>query len=581
MSFSTHSVFVTPLLVPLLAPAASALVLQSGSAAPTGPHRALASRLLVDLDVDTDRDGVVEVSGPDDDAGEETWSPAKGAVFLFNNDDDDGDGVADAIDGQVNGAADALDLAPVLLRPMRGAPPSWTGGIAVDAAAAPWVKLFRELGGSWTAFDPLTTTLLAADLRAGVRFGIEALDYAQTATAEPGKWGGEVTLTLRVWDGYGMLAGEDAVRLRVAPFLLHSNLDPGRTVYVTEKTYTQPFIAELAPPVAASGALLDPVDAISMEPSYGIWFQDAMEFGYSAMPAPGGRRCLPAVLRSPRGEALDAWTWKYRLGPDFGYVFKGWIRSGVGWIDWFGNLDCTPPLPGWPLGRIYSGHQGSLTLHPQVLSFLDAQRVQGPVLSIDTGWLLIGHVDEEICFVPADHGSPYRMLIPSTTAALAILQDLQSQGKGGLAVFAGTSDQTTVNGLLGWTQFVGYNQNLQATIDAVRQQMKTGCGIAEADIVDVPSLFWKSGGSSQAVAHMPNMVNSLILSGRVVSADPYGPVDGGVDKFKEPFEQEMNAIGLQVDFVDDWYPYHEWAGEVHCGTNAVRTPAAPDWWDVP
>jgi len=581
MSFSAIPVLAMPLLVSSLAVPASALALQSGSAAPTSPRSALAPQLLVDLDVDADRDGVVEPSGPDDDAGEDIWSAAKGAVFLFNDDDDDGDGAADATDAVVNGVADVLDLAPVLLRPMRGAPPSWTGGIAVDAAAAPWVRLFREQGGSWTPYDPVTTTLLAADLRAGVRLGIEARDYAQTATGEPGKWGGEATLTLRVWDGYGMLAGEDAVRLRVAPFLLHSNLDPAEVVYVTEKTYTQPFIAELGPPVAAAGALLHPIDAITMEPSYGIWDQDAMEFGYSAMPAPGGRRCLPAVLRSPRGEALDAWTWKYRLGPDFGYVYKGWIRSGVGWIDWFGNLDCTPPLPGWPLGRIYSGHQGSLTLHPEVLSFLDAQRVQGPVLSIDTGWLLIGHVDEEICFVPSNTGSPYRMLIPSPTAALAILQDLQSQGKGGLVVFAGTSDQTTVNGLLGWTQFVSYNQNLQATIDGVRQEMKAGCGIAETDIIDVPSLFWKTGGAGQAVAHMPNMVNALVLRDRVVTSDPYGPMDGGVDKFAEPLVQALAAIGLPVELVDDWYPYHSWAGEVHCGTNAVRTPAAGDWWEVP
>ncbi len=76
------------------------------------------------------------------------------------------------------------------------------------------------------------------------------------------------------------------------------------------------------------------------------------------------------------------------------------------------------------------------------------------------------------------------------------------------------------------------------------------------------------------------LVNSLIAGDRVISADPFGPVDGSVDKFKEPFAQSMNAIGLQVDFVDDWYPYHEWWGEVHCGTNAVRTPAVGDWWAV-
>jgi len=536
---------------------------------------------IVDLDVDSDRDGVIEVAGLDDDLGEELWPAEKGAVFLYNNDDDDGNGAVDATDLDVDGAADALDLAPVLLAPIGRAGSAWVGSLEVDAEAASWVRIFRESGGSWTLFDPLSTPLVASDLRAGVRCGIEAPDYAQTASGEPGKWGGEVLLTVEVWNGIGVRVGRDSVRLRVAPFLLHSNLDPAEIVYVTKKSYTQSFIAELGPPVAAGGALLDPIDGMVQEPSYGIWDQDAMEFGYSAIPAPGGARYLPAVLRAPRGRALDAWTLDYRLGPDFGYVYKGWYRPGVDWIDWFGNLDCTPPLPGWPLGRVYCGTQGSRTLHPEVLSFLDAQRVQGPVLEIDTEWLLIGHVDEEICFVPASHGSPYRMLIPNTVDALAILQDLKNQGKGGLTVFAGTSDQTTVNGLLGWSQFVNYNQNLQSTIDAVRQQMKTGCGIAESDIVDVPSLFWKYGGSGAGIAYMPNMVNSLICGDRVIAADPFGPVDGGTDKFKEPFEQAMNAIGLAVDFVDDWYPYHEWLGEVHCGTNAVRTPNPSAWWEVP
>ena len=32
-------------------------------------------------------------------------------------------------------------------------------------------------------------------------------------------------------------------------------------------------------------------------------------------------------------------------------------------------------------------------------------------------------------------------------------------------------------------------------------------------------------------------------------------------------------------FVDDWYTYHLSMGEVHCGTNVLRTPD-PDaqWW---
>jgi len=263
------------------------------------------------------------------------------------------------------------------------------------------------------------------------------------------------------------------------------------------------------------------------------------------------------------------------------YVFKGWKRSNVGWIDWFGNLDCTPPLPGWPLGRLYTGYQGATTLHPAVLEFLEAQRVQGPVLQIDTGWLLIGHVDETVCFVPSKVGSPYRVLMPSTVKGLRILQRLASSGKGGLKVFEGKSAETTVQAILSNTALVNYNLSLQARVDFVRQQLVSGLGLAQADIVEIPSLFERYGSTQRAVGYMPNLVNSLVVGDRLIAADPFGPVDGGVDCFKEPLVRAVTPLGMQVDFIDNWYPYHQWLGEVHCGTNAIRTPDATPWWSVP
>jgi len=534
-----------------------------------------------DLDVDADRDGVVEPNSADDDFDEANWTSSRGAVFAFNNDDDDGDGMVDAADDWVNGTADELDLAPLLLRTAPGIPLDWSGFLTVDSDSAQWVRVFRKHAGGWSHFDPATANPIPAiDLRDGLAFGIEARDFAQTSDGAPGKWTGEVLISFELRDGAGRTRSGDAVRLRVAPFVLYSNLAPAETVYVVEKWNTTDFVDALRPPVSAGGATLDAIDGIVMEPSYGIWAQDAMEFGYSTVPAVGGRRTLPSVLRSPRDWSLDEWTVDYCLRPDFGYVFKGWYRSNVDWIDWFGNLDCTPPLPGWPLGRVYTGYQGSTAMHPAVREFIDAQGIQGPVLEIDTDWLLIGHVDEQISFVPASSGSAYRMLMPSTDRALQILHDLQNAGKGSLAVFEGTNAQTTVSGLLSWTNFVNYNAGLQSTIDGVRQQAKSGFGVAEADIIDIPALFWKGGGGNRAIAHMPNMVNSLVVGGRFIAPDPFGPVDGSVDRFKEPVDAALGAIGLTVDYVDDWYPYHEWWGEVHCGTNAVRTPSATLWWSL-
>ena len=35
-----------------------------------------------------------------------------------------------------------------------------------------------------------------------------------------------------------------------------------------------------------------------------------------------------------------------------------------------------------------------------------------------------------------------------------------------------------------------------------------------------------------------------------------------------------------IRFIDDWYSYHDLLGEVHCGTNARRSPfSQARWWE--
>ncbi|MHC4845540.1 MAG: protein-arginine deiminase family protein [Planctomycetota bacterium] len=77
------------------------------------------------------------------------------------------------------------------------------------------------------------------------------------------------------------------------------------------------------------------------------------------------------------------------------------------------------------------------------------------------------------------------------------------------------------------------------------------------------------------------MANALVVGDRFITSDPFGPRVEGVDAFAQPVIDALTPLGLTVDFVDDWYPYHEWWGEVHCGTNAVRDPPATPWWALP
>ena len=65
--------------------------------------------------------------------------------------------------------------------------------------------------------------------------------------------------------------------------------------------------------------------------------------------------------------------------------------------------------------------------------------------------------------------------------------------------------------------------------------------------------------------------------------EPYGPVIEGddgrkVDAFERSFCKTLPE--RRVRFIDDWYSYHQQKGEVHCGTNARRTPfPGVRWWE--
>ena len=104
-----------------------------------------------------------------------------------------------------------------------------------------------------------------------------------------------------------------------------------------------------------------------------------------------------------------------------------------------------------------------------------------------------------------------------------------------------------------------------------------GLGIAEADIIEIPVLFNESSDrfAGRCDAWTPNMVNSLLVGNTFIVPDPHGPLVDGKDVLLEAVKDRLEPIGCRVVAIDDFYPYHRWGGEVHCGTNATRKPPRP------
>lgn len=495
-------------------------------------------------------------------------------VLIPNIDDDDGDGVPD---GSGPPLAVGLDNDVLQVHVFEG------------AQLAEEVIVLAEIGEPWPSFarafvlvdSPDGPRYVPAPVKfdrsgiktSGVVLGIEAADFA--SPDRPPVF--EVEVALETSDGRRI--HEEKIRCRVAPFLLSSCLEPAEAVQVVRSKATEPFVLGLEPLVEAAGARLEIVEGAAIA-EHDVWMQDAVEIGT----ATDGERVMHVALHGNRGRELDAMIARQLLGRDFGIIMKGAFRGrDAQWIDWYGNLEVSPPVTAngreFTDGRFYAGTQGERAMHPEVIAFLEAQGAQGPVLWLDTSWLVIGHVDEAVSWVPSGVGAPFRMMVPSPRLAVEILERAERDAPGGILNRGtrregdrpGESERPVAEaladeGLMAAQTFV------QGKIDAVRRTLQEGLGVADEDIIEIPVLFnsdsrWFPG---RYFSETVNMVNGLLLGNDYIVPDPRGPLVDGTDVLLQAVRDRLEPLGCRVIPLDCFEPYHRGGGEIHCGTNATR-----------
>ncbi|MEV3989858.1 protein-arginine deiminase domain-containing protein [Streptomyces sp. NPDC049837] len=628
--------------VAVLVPAAPAL------AAPAAPPP-------VDLRADVNRDGRVDVTGATDTAGEDSWTAARGAVFLPNIDDDTkrcptaGPGgkplsdaklaaCNDASDAVVNGSADLADLARVRAVPMTNLPATATGAVSVPAGGK-HTRVFVKRATGW-AHVTGKTRLTAAELRAGVEFGVESTDIVRDS---------------KVWDGRGVIrltvttpgrpAVTDDITLRVAPLLTHHHLQKAQQVLVTKvpgkddfARSQQAFVNGLAKEVKSAG-IDKPL--ITFDKYQDIWAQDFVEPGYVSMTGADGRRqVIRVMLRSaqPDREAGRELFEKIR-GNGVGVVQVSGVRDSEEWtLNSMGNLETIPPYAhggrSFPAGRIIMGERKDNGSKPaQVMrTMLASQGFQDP-LFLDTSWLHVGHVDEFVQFLPAP-GTPrgWKIGIADPEAGLKLLRDAQKAGHGKTRMFSVPDTQErlapkeTIDQALASKELVADNTLAAQRIRANLAVLQRETGVTDAEVVRVPALYTRGTeqvgergdrmprlsrlgagevpkavseygqqkelardearrdgraagpGTVMTSAYVPGAVNGILLGGdRYLAPRQWGPVIGGKDIFTTAVTAAYTGAGLKVSYIDDWYTYHLGMGEVHCGTNTLRDASAA-WW---
>jgi protein-arginine deiminase len=556
------------------------------------------------LVVDANRDGELDLAGASDEEGKAGFDAKRGAVFLANLDDDDENGEVDADSDGLDGDADTVDLAPIALRPWAGAPSTSTGTIKLDDASVGRVRLFRVDGdagqaASYSALSGAKIALTAGDLKSGVRFAIEALDVVTSKA----KWDGTTKLTLEVKDKSGKVIATDAVQLRVAPVLFQFN-----TAATQQAFWTNLYGENQTLVTGVKSACGSSVGAKALSPPVGRegypdqWTQDFFDIGYTSRPGPGGEPVgMKIALRSAQPErSAGGIVWSQFLGPDFGAIEiadpKGAPSDDSYSMNSFGNWDVIPPYTrgseSFPLGRNIWGSGEDESVQPDQVfsSFVRAQGVQPPI-TVDTSWLIVGHVDEIISFVKAETPRGWAMLVASPRRAREMLLDLQQRGYGSTKLFVGRefwdfnanpdnppleSAAVSIDDVLKDTDRLAVSDAAQQEIDDAIRIVKNEVGLDDSEIIEMPFLFEEVFGKS--IAYQPGTVNLLHVDDSVVVPKPFGPRINNKDPFEEDAKTKLGGLGLNVIFADDWDVYHINMGEVHCGTNVSRNMNLK-WWE--
>ncbi len=544
--------------------------------------------LTADIDVDTNRDGAIDAF---DDADENDFNAAHGAVFFANVDDDDNDGERDRDDDEIDTDEDLLDFTTVRVRGVIDLDGE-TVTLKVDPPIArERIRIWKPTRSSHEIiFDPndAPESIDIDDAGEDQELLIEAL------TPRTRDWDGLLTLTLTVSDGHDVLS-EDSVELRVSPLIFPDNLQTPRVLFVMDLPFGQDNNQAFVD--AMRDAIPDSVDLYTLDDnaySGDRWVQDNMELGYQMKTGPDGstiemKTAMQLERSNGYGAGLENFVPYEFLQHSQGFLYPGGTPTSH---NYGGNLEVAPPVDGFPLGRMLfgGGSQGTIlgrsysdSMNDNQVDFLDAQEIQGPALQLSSEWLAVGHIDEIFQFVPDltpdAGGHAFKVIIASPRVARDALIATQSRGGGSLSVFEGRDAPYTVDEVLGAESFMALNEATQARLDAIQAKMKAELGLTDDDFRAVPVLYEEVGNGLLA-AFNPGVQNLVTIGDRVFAPDPEGPHEAGADVWREATRAALADTDLDVVFVDVFFSYHRLLGEAHCGTNVDREPYSQAWWTV-
>uniref|UniRef100_A0A9J7ZPB8 protein-arginine deiminase n=1 Tax=Cyprinus carpio carpio TaxID=630221 RepID=A0A9J7ZPB8_CYPCA len=546
--------------------------------------------LRISLDVDADRDGIVEKNNPN--KGSWKWGPnGHGAILLVNCDSETTNKkTLDSEVEEIRKVSDLQDMSKMILR--TNGPAELPEGLSVLYRMVPLsflpenklLKLFLKDYIMVVGTDMLTQKVPYLGGKTELEFFVEGLRF-------PDKdFDGLITINLSLLEPCGKGFPEtpvftDKVVFHISPWIMTPNTLKPVEVYVCSTDDNHSFLKSIRNLVEKCGYKLKICYEYMNRGDR--WMQDELEFGYIDSP----HHQFPVVLDSPRDGDLQDFPYESILGPDFGYVTRHALNEEVSSLDSFGNLEVSPPVTvngkSYPLGRIIIGvafptATSGRNMTQVVQDFLWAQKVQAPI-ALYSDWLVVGHVDEFMTFVPAPDRKKFRLLLASPDAGYKVFKSLQNNGHGNAEMFPGKHSLIFSNSfILSDKKLQAGNRYVQNCIDWNRDVLKKELGLDDEDIIDLPILFQvlEEKKGARAVAYYPDMVNMIVLGDQLGIPKPFGPKVNGRCALETEVRSLLEPLGLKCTFIDDFAPYHKLLGEVHCGSNVLREASPFKWWNL-
>ncbi|MED5369853.1 MAG: protein-arginine deiminase family protein [Myxococcota bacterium] len=486
-----------------------------------------------------------------------------GVVGVPNLDDDDSDGTTDWVHGL--GREGEEDFTTIQLEM-----PHRTTLTLLDGADK--VRIYHEgtqiLGGETTSVDLSRNDSLDD-------FQVEFSDYRATAM-------------LQVLDYQTQDVIE--VQLTASPMILNHHLQPSELVTMVNMSIWGGNASMQQDYQDNLGEMFDPVEGANF--GYDVWIQDELEFT-NTIGADGHLDVVMDLIRDGQGilggnMGLASVATKNWVGPDMG---RGvWGTGPATSQDYGGNIEVAPPTSvdgvDYPFGRIYYGAQGRYDPAEEVKEHFANQAIQAP-FELDSSWLCVGHVDEWFTTIPVE-GSRlgWKLVYSDMEAAREVLEAADASTT--ITRFAQDKEWATIGELVEdqamWTQNENLTNNvLEPQLDILKAEL----GLTEDDIIRIPGLFETAAQCGGGVAALfPGMANLIVATDQdgvttLFVPDPMMRTNVS-DESSDPIIAAFSALmppELNLVFVDDWDVYHLGLGEVHCGSNVIRTPYEDaTWW---